>query len=508
MFSQREMPSASSMFSAYASMAASMMLLRSMANELIPQPIRGYILNAFHYLVKPRSQSLTLVIEESNGIARNHVYDAAEAYLSTRVSPDNERLKICKSPKEKKLTIRLEKGEKLLDLYDGVSLRWRFICAESDKNAPSENTSISSNVSVRSEKRYFELSFHKKHKQMVLESYLPFVLEKAKEMKDDERVLKMHTLNTSYCYGGVKWDSINLEHPSTFETLAMDSEQKEAIMEDLNRFVKRREFYKRVGRAWKRGYLLYGPPGTGKSSLIAAMANYLKFDIYDLQLANIVRDSDLRKLLLATANRSILVIEDIDCSVDLPERRHVDHHHHHGRKQTDVQLTLSGLLNFIDGLWSSCGDERIIIFTTNHKERLDPALLRPGRMDMHIHMSYCSFQAFKILASNYLDISSDHHHHLFPEIEGLIEDTQITPAHVAEELMKSEDADVALQGFVKLLKRKKMEGDVCENDDPDNKAEPATKQSKKRKVACKQKKTVAAAGTQRRTRRLRRGSSL
>ncbi|RYQ80042.1 hypothetical protein Ahy_Scaffold1g106718 isoform E [Arachis hypogaea] len=473
------------MFSAYASMAASMMLLRSMANELIPQPIRGYILNAFHYLVKPRSQSLTLVIEESNGIARNHVYDAAEAYLSTRVSPDNERLKICKSPKEKKLTIRLEKGEKLLDLYDGVSLRWRFICAESDKNAPSENTSISSNVSVRSEKRYFELSFHKKHKQMVLESYLPFVLEKAKEMKDDERVLKMHTLNTSYCYGGVKWDSINLEHPSTFETLAMDSEQKEAIM---------------------------GPPGTGKSSLIAAMANYLKFDIYDLQLANIVRDSDLRKLLLATANRSILVIEDIDCSVDLPERRHVDHHHHHGRKQTDVQvmvqLTLSGLLNFIDGLWSSCGDERIIIFTTNHKERLDPALLRPGRMDMHIHMSYCSFQAFKILASNYLDISSDHHHHLFPEIEGLIEDTQITPAHVAEELMKSEDADVALQGFVKLLKRKKMEGDVCENDDPDNKAEPATKQSKKRKVACKQKKTVAAAGTQRRTRRLRRGSSL
>ncbi|RYQ80043.1 hypothetical protein Ahy_Scaffold1g106718 isoform F [Arachis hypogaea] len=446
------------MFSAYASMAASMMLLRSMANELIPQPIRGYILNAFHYLVKPRSQSLTLVIEESNGIARNHVYDAAEAYLSTRVSPDNERLKICKSPKEKKLTIRLEKGEKLLDLYDGVSLRWRFICAES----------------------------------------------KAKEMKDDERVLKMHTLNTSYCYGGVKWDSINLEHPSTFETLAMDSEQKEAIMEDLNRFVKRREFYKRVGRAWKRGYLLYGPPGTGKSSLIAAMANYLKFDIYDLQLANIVRDSDLRKLLLATANRSILVIEDIDCSVDLPERRHVDHHHHHGL----VQLTLSGLLNFIDGLWSSCGDERIIIFTTNHKERLDPALLRPGRMDMHIHMSYCSFQAFKILASNYLDISSDHHHHLFPEIEGLIEDTQITPAHVAEELMKSEDADVALQGFVKLLKRKKMEGDVCENDDPDNKAEPATKQSKKRKVACKQKKTVAAAGTQRRTRRLRRGSSL
>lgn len=493
------MPSPSSIFSAYASMTASIMLLRSMANELIPQPIRGYLFNAFRYLIKPRSPTLTLIIEESTGIARNQVYDAAEAYLSTRVSPDNDRLKISKTPKEKKLSIRLEKGEKVIDIFNGVSFKWRFICAESEKNNPNDHTN---SISVRSEKRSFELSFPKKHKEMVLDSYLPFIFDKAKEMKDEERVLKMHTLNTSYCYSGVKWDSINLEHPSTFETLAMEPELKNAVIEDLDRFVKRREFYKRVGRAWKRGYLLYGPPGTGKSSLIAAMANYLKFDIFDLQLGNIVRDSDLRKLLLATANRSILVIEDIDCSVDIPERRHGDH----GRKQTDVQLTLSGLLNFIDGLWSSCGDERIIIFTTNHKERLDPALLRPGRMDMHIHMSYCSYQGFKLLASNYLETPPDHP--LFGEIEGLIEDIQITPAQVAEELMKNEDVEATLEGFVKLLKRKKMDGDVCENSTPE-KAKP----SKRRKVGCKQKRAVAinksnSVVTQRRTRRIKRGSSL
>ncbi|KAL9328785.1 hypothetical protein ACSQ67_003788 [Phaseolus vulgaris] len=513
MFSPRDMPSPSSIFSAYASMTASIMLLRSMANELVPQPIRAYLFNTFRYLIKPRSPTLTLIIEDSTGIARNQVYDAAEAYLSTRVSPENERLKISKSPKEKKLTIRLEKGEKVVDYFNGACFKWRFICAESEKNNPNDHTT--SNISVRSEKRLFELSFPKKHKEIVLDSYLPFILEKAKEMKDEERVLKMHTLNTSYCYSGVKWDSINLEHPSTFETLAMEPELKNAVIEDLDRFVKRREFYKRVGRAWKRGYLLYGPPGTGKSSLIAAMANYLKFDIFDLQLGNIVRDSDLRKLLLATANRSILVIEDIDCSVDLPERRHGD-----GRKQTDahrasdgwMQLTLSGLLNFIDGLWSSCGDERIIIFTTNHKERLDPALLRPGRMDMHIHMSYCSYQGFKLLASNYLEIPSEHP--LFGEIEGLIEDIQITPAQVAEELMKNEDAEATLEGFVKLLKRKKMEGDVCENYGTE-KAEPPHQQqsqSKRRKVGCKQKRGVGISKsnigvTQRRTRRMRRECS-
>lgn len=122
-----------------------------------------------------------------------------------------------------------------------------------------------------------------------------------------------------------------------------------------------------------------------------------------------------------------------------------------------LQLTLSGLLNFIEGLWSSCGDERLIVFTTNHKDRLNPALLRPGRMDMHFHMSYFTNPGFRLLASNYVSITD--HHTLFGEIEGLIENVQVTPVEVAEELMKSEDADVALGGVVNFLKRKKMETD-------------------------------------------------
>ncbi|KAL6222370.1 hypothetical protein ACLB2K_005762 [Fragaria x ananassa] len=477
---EKKMPSPSSLFSAYASMAASMMLFRSMANELVPQPVRGYLHSTLHYIFKIHSAMLTLVIEESNNISRNQLYDAAEVYLCTKISLKTDRLKISKTPKAKNITIRLEKGEKLVDVYEGIVLQWRFVCAESRQNNPSDPFSP-----PRSEKRFFELKFHKKHKEKVLESYVHHVLEKAKEIKDEERVLKMYTLNNSghhHPYNGFKWDSINLEHPSTFETLAMDLELKNTVIEDLNRFVKRKEFYMKVGRAWKRGYLLYGPPGTGKSSLVAAMANYLKFDVYDLQLANILRDSDLRKLLLATANRSILVIEDIDCSVDLPDRiRHGD-----GRKQVpDVQLTLSGLLNFIDGLWSSCGDERIIIFTTNHKERLDPALLRPGRMDMHIHMSYCTYHGFQLLASNYLDIQN--HHYLYDEIEGLLKETEVTPAQVAEELMKSEEVDVALEGLVKLLKRKKMEGDECE---VENENKIGAKGARRQKTENKLKKPV------------------
>lgn len=115
-----------------------------------------------------------------------------------------------------------------------------------------------------------------------------------------------------------KWEKAHLVHPSTFETLAMDSKRKKIFINDLNKFINRKYFYNRVGRAWKRGYILYGPPGIGKTSLVAAIANYLGFDLYDLQLGVIKDDSGLRRLISSVGNRSILLVEDIDShSIDL-----------------------------------------------------------------------------------------------------------------------------------------------------------------------------------------------
>ena len=141
------------------------------------------------------------------------------------------------------------------------------------------------------------------------------------------------------------------------------------------------------------------------------------------------------------------------------------------------QFTLSGLLNIIDGLWSSCGEERIIVFTTNDKDKLDPALLRPGRMDVHVHMSYCTIDGFKLLATNYLKIEGDHQ--LYRQIEGLLKNVKVTPAEIAEELLKTpaeiaeapaeiaEETpaeiaekllkDAVLQRVVKFLEQKELE---------------------------------------------------
>lgn len=91
-----------------------------------------------------------------------------------------------------------------------------------------------------------------------------------------------------------------------------------------------------------------------------------------------------------------------------------------------------------------------MIFTTNHKDKVDSALLRPGRMDMHIHLSFLKGKAFRILASNYLDIE-EQHGPLIEQIEELLGKVDVTPAVAAEYLLRSEDPSVALEALVKFL---------------------------------------------------------
>ncbi|XP_044984975.1 AAA-ATPase At3g50940-like [Hordeum vulgare subsp. vulgare] len=428
-----------------ASLAASLMLVRSLASELLPSEVRGALSTALSSLRARMTWQHTIVIEENEGWSSNRVYSAVKAYLATRINANinMQRLRVSSTDESEKMVVSMEAGEEMADVYQGAEFNW---CLVTHEVSGDPNNGGGGAREVRS----YEVSFHKRHKEKALKEYLPFIVATAKAIKDQERSLNIY-MNERYD----EWSPIDLQHPSTFDTLAMDQKQKQSIVDDLDRFIKRKDYYRRIGKAWKRGYLLYGPPGTGKSSLIAAIANHLRFDIYDLELTGVNSNSDLRRLLVGMTNRSILVVEDIDCTIELKQREEDDEEDSKSNsteKKPEDKVTLSGLLNFVDGLWSTSGEERIIIFTTNYKERLDPALLRPGRMDMHIHMGYCTTEAFRILANNYHSID---YHATYPEIEELIEEVTVTPAEVAEVLMRNDDTDVALHDLVELLKLKK-----------------------------------------------------
>lgn len=309
-------------------------------------------------------------------------------------------------------------------------------------------------------------------------------MEKACDIrrKNQDRLLYTNSRGGSLDSRGHPWESVPFKHPSTFDTLAMDPKKKQEIMEDLQAFANGQSFYHKTGRAWKRGYLLYGPPGTGKSSMIAAMANFLGYDIYDLELTEVHNNSELRKLLMKTSSKSIIVIEDIDCSINLTNRNNnngsgsgsgsgcVSRSYYDsemrgggggGGEEGGNTITLSGLLNFTDGLWSCCGSERIFVFTTNHIEKLDPALLRSGRMDMHIFMSYCSFPALKILLKNYLGCEeSDLEESVLKELENVVDVARMTPADISEVLIKNRRKKEKAVG--ELLETLKLRAEINE----------------------------------------------
>ncbi|XP_047080259.1 AAA-ATPase At3g28610-like [Lolium rigidum] len=378
-------------------------------------------------------------------IKSNDAFEEVKAYLSTACSREARQLCAEGAADGSGFVISLRDGEEVADEFRGITIWWSAM--------PEGNNG----------QRCCRLTFHERHRKLVVDEYLPHVRESGRDAMSGNRRRRLYTNKKHITYSTSRkdvWSYIDFDHPTTFDTLAMNPTKKQKIIDDLDDFRGSKEYYRRIGKAWKRGYLLYGPPGTGKSTMIAAMANYLNYDIYDIELTTLADNNDLRKLFIETTGKSIIVIEDIDCSLDLTGSRAMTlptpMTDNKKRKWDDSILTLSGLLNFIDGLWSSAhSGERIIVFTTNHLDKLDAALIRRGRMDMHVEMSYCQFEAFKTLAKNYLGVDA---HPLFDTIKELLQTVQITPADVAECLMASKrntgNVDSCISRLIDELRKK------------------------------------------------------
>ncbi|RLM86563.1 hypothetical protein C2845_PM04G26140 [Panicum miliaceum] len=438
-----------------ASVTAYVVLARGMARELLPHDLLSAARWATSLvrarLETPPPERRTLVIKSAaallydGGGADSGLFDDVREYLATRIDPHSMG-RLCLGGRSKR-ALSLEHGDSMTDVFEGVEFKWASVAGQSQHGNGNEYEYGYGYGNVRTES--LELSFDAEHTDMALGRYVHFITETVAEARRRESALRI------FINEGSSWHGIKHHHPSTFDTLAMDPDLKQSVVADLDRFLKRRDYYRRIGKAWKRGYLLYGPPGTGKSSLVAAIANYLRFNLYDLDLSEVSYNTMLQRLLNGMPNKSILVIEDIDCCFSTAKEKDDSDSDHIPYRSGQ------GLLNFIDGLWSTSGEERIIVFTTNYKDRLDPALLRPGRMDMHIYMGYCGSEAFRTLARNYFLIDD---HKLFPEIQQLLLDVEATPAAVSEMLLRSEDVDVALGVLTEFLRQKKQamrEGEQC-----------------------------------------------
>lgn len=158
-------------------------------------------------------------------------------------------------------------------------------------------------------------------------------------------------------------------------SVILDSGIKEGILDDVYDFMKNGKWYSDRGIPYRRGYLLYGPPGSGKTSFIQALAGELDYNICILNLSeNNLTDDRLNHLMNNMPERSILLLEDIDAAFNKRSQT--------GEQGFHSSVTFSGLLNALDGVTSS--EETITFMTTNHPEKLDAAIMRPGRIDYKV----------------------------------------------------------------------------------------------------------------------------
>lgn len=193
----------------------------------------------------------------------------------------------------------------------------------------------------------------------------------------------------------------------SLDTIYLPPEQKRRLVDDLTTFVASRDEYARRGVPWRRGLFLEGPPGTGKTSLIQALAGIIGRSVYVVNLNTLGGDNDLIRAVNQVGWDGVLVIEDIDAIKVTHDRTAAPSPAPSGNlvaiPGAEAQprgITLSGLLNAIDGLTAREG--RIMFMTSNHPDSLDAALVRPGRVDRREHIgllnapeAYAMFRAYR-----------------------------------------------------------------------------------------------------------------
>lgn len=216
--------------------------------------------------------------------------------------------------------------------------------------------------------------------------------------KQREAFVTVRTSKSEYPQDA-RWDMTILRPIRPMDTVHFDEATKSELVADITNYLdkKTRAFYTARGIPYRRGYLLHGPPGTGKTSLSLALASIFGLELYLLHMPSIEDDGHLERLFTALPPRCIVLLEDIDAvgirrrsggegdDDDESEDEKEEQQRHH---RTRHQLTLSGLLNVLDGVASVEG--RIVLMTSNFAEKLDRALVRPGRIDKMIFLGNIS----------------------------------------------------------------------------------------------------------------------
>ncbi|KAJ7596071.1 P-loop containing nucleoside triphosphate hydrolase protein [Mycena floridula] len=242
------------------------------------------------------------------------------------------------------------------------------------------------------------LNFYKDYKLhiSILTRDTKFLTELLKEARDEYLAAQEHNMCVYVSNSQNDWRHVATRPKRALDSVVLDPGIKEMVIEDAQDFLESKSWYSERGIPFRRGYLLYGAPGSGKTSLIHCLAGELGLDVYVISLSRSgLDDSALDQLVNDLPERCVALMEDIDAAFTHTLNRDDPGTDDPSVKKSQTsspgatsKLSLSGLLNALDGVAAQEG--RILVATTNKYSSLDPALCRPGRMDIHIEFKLAS----------------------------------------------------------------------------------------------------------------------
>lgn len=188
------------------------------------------------------------------------------------------------------------------------------------------------------------------------------------ETKQKANRVSLWRFDTKYHF----WSRISRRMARSLDSIVLEESVKRPLLDDLEWFLKdeTRTFYAKHGIPYHRCYLLHGEPGTGKTSFMNSVAGHIQRNLCFIQMDKHMTDDTFRNAMTQLPALSMVVLEDVDALFT----------NHREADQNNSSLSFSGFLNCLDGLGAP--DDVVIFMTTNHPDKLDPAVMRPGRIDL------------------------------------------------------------------------------------------------------------------------------